>query len=441
MESSIVYSKTPLGVVELSGAHGTLPLQARQLLIMSDGQRSFDDLCELFGEDRASRTLSDLKSRGFVQLKAAAQSRQMVSAGGAPPTLAGERFRSGPPTIEQPLSDFPEVLEGMPNRQRANSRPHTQPSARAARPSVSAPTWSAPTLSSSHATPPAARKSGRSSLGKAVTALGFVGCAAIMLVGALRLWRAPDAPPPPVGRVVDESAPPAAPKPIVIQEPEVPASPPGNGLRAARPTVRAATNAGAAAPAPVVAGTAKPGTDASPRAAVAADLPAQTDAPASVSPIGVAPEPASTPGPQPAAAPPGTAPAAVAQTVTRPEAPGGPKTVAAEARIEIARASAPAPAVPSVQTQLPATVAASSLHVRNRVLPTISARVKRAGITQGSIEVILDVDPSGAVDRVELVNANPPRIFDAQMQDALQQWTFDPPGARARARIAFDFKP
>ncbi len=435
MESSIVYGKTPLGVVELSGAHGSLSLQARQLLIMIDGERSFDELCELFGEERASRTLSELKSRGFVQRKATSNSRSTVSAGGAPPTLTGERFRSSPPTIEQPLSDFPEVLESTPAKPLATTRLRTQPGAPPVRPTASTPTWSAPTLSSTRAAPPGAAKAARSSLAKAVTVLGFIGCAAIILVGALRLRSAPDAPPA-VVQTVEESASPGAPKPIVFQAPDVEAPPPVIAPRATRPTVRATASA-AAPPAPVAAATARAGADASPSASPGADLASQAGAPAPASPVVAAP--VSTPSPPPVVAMPALA--NVERTQTKPEPASATNALVPEERTQIAKASVPVPAAPAVQAQLPAPLAASALHVRNRVLPTISARAKRAGITEGSIEVILDVNPSGTVDRVELVSANPARIYDGQMQDALQQWTFDPPGGRARARIAFEFKP
>jgi len=81
------------------------------------------------------------------------------------------------------------------------------------------------------------------------------------------------------------------------------------------------------------------------------------------------------------------------------------------------------------------------LHERSRVLPTISKKAQRSGIYAGSAVVRLHVNSAGAVERVELVSASPPQVYDQDVEQALKQWTFDPPGNSAVMTVELDFRP
>jgi len=87
--------------------------------------------------------------------------------------------------------------------------------------------------------------------------------------------------------------------------------------------------------------------------------------------------------------------------------------------------------------QAPATV---GLHVRTRVLPSISKRALDAGIYGGTAVVRLHINSAGAVERVELVSANPPEVYGPDVQHALEQWTFEPPSNPAQFTLDLDFR-
>jgi len=51
------------------------------------------------------------------------------------------------------------------------------------------------------------------------------------------------------------------------------------------------------------------------------------------------------------------------------------------------------------------------------------------------------VTAEGNVDRVEIVEATPPQVFDEEVRRALSTWTFDPPGRATDTTIKVVFKP
>jgi len=99
----------------------------------------------------------------------------------------------------------------------------------------------------------------------------------------------------------------------------------------------------------------------------------------------------------------------------------------------------PGPEATAPQATPPAP-AVSMLHVRSRVLPTISKRALQSGIYGGSAVVRLHINSKGAVERVELVSANPPEVYGPDVQQALEQWTFEPPSNPAQFTLELDFR-
>ncbi len=100
-------------------------------------------------------------------------------------------------------------------------------------------------------------------------------------------------------------------------------------------------------------------------------------------------------------------------------------------------------APPAIASDAPAPLPAggSSLRVRTQVTPAIPRSVLERGITSGHVVVVLHVDPAGAVQRVELVSATPPEVFDAAMAQAFANWTFDPLGIPGRMTVDVDIRP
>ncbi|MBL0140838.1 MAG: energy transducer TonB [Betaproteobacteria bacterium] len=56
----------------------------------------------------------------------------------------------------------------------------------------------------------------------------------------------------------------------------------------------------------------------------------------------------------------------------------------------------------------------------------------KAGYSEGLVKVRMTVDPTGEVSRVEVVDANPRRVFDRATVRALSQWRY---ASAASARV------
>jgi protein TonB len=76
--------------------------------------------------------------------------------------------------------------------------------------------------------------------------------------------------------------------------------------------------------------------------------------------------------------------------------------------------------------------------VRYQVMPKLPSRAQELGIKSGHAVVLLHVTAQGAVELVELVSATPPQIYDDEMKEAFEQWTFEPPGVPGRMTVEVD---
>jgi protein TonB len=97
--------------------------------------------------------------------------------------------------------------------------------------------------------------------------------------------------------------------------------------------------------------------------------------------------------------------------------------------------------VPDLAADTPGGAAGRSPVLRNRVLPDLSARARRAGIVHGQVLVRLHVNSAGTVDLVELIRADPPQLYDTQVERALEAWTFAPPGRSWQETVVLNFQP
>ena len=139
---------------------------------------------------------------------------------------------------------------------------------------------------------------------------------------------------------------------------------------------------------------------------------------------------------------PATSSAAVAPTVIAPVAPAltlatalpsvpaaqpaAAPTVAAPTATPVAAATqvaaAPAASPPAAARPTPA---AREIKLVNRVEPTFPRGFEAE---KGTVRARLQVDARGAVTGVDIVEANPPRVFDRTVRTALQQWRYEPTG-------------
>jgi len=114
-------------------------------------------------------------------------------------------------------------------------------------------------------------------------------------------------------------------------------------------------------------------------------------------------------------------------------------TVIAPATADTPADSTPAPITTAAVQPVPAPAAPVELHARKHDAPQYPPRAVRAGVTEGHVEARLWVTAEGTVDKVDILHANPPRVFDDEVRRALSQWTFDPPGRALQKRVDLDF--
>ena len=203
---------------------------------------------------------------------------------------------------------------------------------------------------------------------------------------------------------------------------------------AAAPTVAPAVPLAPAAPATVPPGTAAAKAAPLPSAA-ASNIVALTPGKNTVAPTTPALAAAQTPAPAtPTAAPTLTAPAATAPaavalpavaTIAPPTAPPVAAVLPPSTTPSTTLATAPAaPAAPAAATRS-APAAAREIKLINRVEPGFPRGVDAE---RGTVRARLQVDARGNVTSVDIVESNPPRVFDRTVRSALQQWRYEPTG-------------
>jgi hypothetical protein len=112
--------------------------------------------------------------------------------------------------------------------------------------------------------------------------------------------------------------------------------------------------------------------------------------------------------------------------------PAAPRAVAPERMPDDAPvASAPADAASSGAVPVRAVA---------RVNPSFPAYATMNGIARGRVLTRLSLAPDGSVTQVEVMDANPPRVFDGAARVAALQWRFEPPGRPSQAWVSFYFR-
>ena len=67
VDGTLVYSKTPRGIAEISLRSAQLPMRTRRVLIMVDGKRTVDDLSILAKPGEIESAIASLESGGLIQ--------------------------------------------------------------------------------------------------------------------------------------------------------------------------------------------------------------------------------------------------------------------------------------------------------------------------------------------------------------------------------------
>jgi protein TonB len=76
----------------------------------------------------------------------------------------------------------------------------------------------------------------------------------------------------------------------------------------------------------------------------------------------------------------------------------------------------------------------------NRVDPEFPREALAAGANTGTVKARVSVDAVGVVTRVDIVDANPRRVFDRAVVKTLSQWKFSPGGNGRSTEVEIAFK-
>ena len=84
--------------------------------------------------------------------------------------------------------------------------------------------------------------------------------------------------------------------------------------------------------------------------------------------------------------------------------------------------------------------AAGEAKVVSKVEPEFPREAAQAGAEKGSVKARMTIDAGGEVTRVDILEANPRRVFDRAVTRALSQWRFAAGDGGRTFDIQIDFK-
>lgn len=78
--------------------------------------------------------------------------------------------------------------------------------------------------------------------------------------------------------------------------------------------------------------------------------------------------------------------------------------------------------------------------VVKKVPPEFPAEAVRKNINAGSIKAKLTIGPDGKVIEVEILEAEPKRVFDKVSKEALMEWRFEPAADKQTHEVKLVFR-
>lgn len=75
-----------------------------------------------------------------------------------------------------------------------------------------------------------------------------------------------------------------------------------------------------------------------------------------------------------------------------------------------------------------------------KVPPEFPAEAARQSISAGSVRAKMNIDPDGKVSGVEILEAEPRKVFDKAVTRALMDWKFEPSGEKQTHEVKLVFK-
>ncbi|MBB5204173.1 protein TonB [Inhella inkyongensis] len=89
---------------------------------------------------------------------------------------------------------------------------------------------------------------------------------------------------------------------------------------------------------------------------------------------------------------------------------------------------------------LGASTAMAAPKVIKKVPPEFPAEAARKGVNAGSVKAKLTIGPDGSVLEVEIVEAEPKRVFDKASIEALKGWKFEGSGQKETHEIKLVYR-
>jgi protein TonB len=87
-----------------------------------------------------------------------------------------------------------------------------------------------------------------------------------------------------------------------------------------------------------------------------------------------------------------------------------------------------------------ATLAHATPKVTKKVPPEYPVEAVRKNINSGSVRAKLTIAPDGKVAEVEVVEAEPKRVFDRAAVEALKEWRFEPSADKQTHEVKLTFR-
>lgn len=82
----------------------------------------------------------------------------------------------------------------------------------------------------------------------------------------------------------------------------------------------------------------------------------------------------------------------------------------------------------------------AQLHPVSKVAPEFPREAAIASIDKGRVKARLTIDASGEVTRVDIIEANPRRVFDRAVTRSLSQWRYEKGADGRTVEVELDFK-
>src|SRR3954447_3585798 len=84
--------------------------------------------------------------------------------------------------------------------------------------------------------------------------------------------------------------------------------------------------------------------------------------------------------------------------------------------------------------------AQADLQVVSKTQPEFPKEAVQAGVEKGHVKARMTLDATGEVSRVEIVEANPRRLFDRTVMRTLAMWRYNPGEANRSVEVEVEFQ-